>query len=82
MSELLGFGHGELWHAVVDEVLRDRAFDCRRLHQETRRNVEIAVILHHSRVSNIGEPLPVELVEEIALRTWRARTRSPDLRES
>ncbi len=71
MAELLGLADGELGDAVARQVLAHGAVDGRRLHQEARRNAQVAVVLHHAGEEHVRPRAPLEGRELLVLESAR-----------
>ena len=81
VAVLLGLADRELRDVRRGEDLAHRPLDLRRRHQVVRRDVEVAVVLHHAGVEHVGPAHAIELVE-LRRRRTRARSRSRGRRGS
>mmetsp|Transcript_20858 Transcript_20858/g.43998 ORF Transcript_20858/g.43998 Transcript_20858/m.43998 type:complete len:446 (-) Transcript_20858:362-1699(-) len=63
VAELLRLGARKRAHAVVRSVLARRLGDRGRRHQVSRRQLEVAVVLHQANEVNLWHALAIELVE-------------------
>lgn len=71
MAELLGFADGELRNAGGAEIFVHRPVDLGRIDEIELRRVEVAVILHHAGVHDVGTDAAVELGELFGLERLR-----------
>jgi len=52
VPKFLGFGNGILAEMMANEQFRKRMLNVRRVHQEILRELQVAVILQHTRIKN------------------------------
>ena len=65
MSVLLCLADRILTDAMLDQMLRERVLDLRRVAQEVMRNVKVCIILQHTGIHHIRYTYTVELVKAL-----------------